>query len=67
MFNKLSDDEENSLVTSMNGEGGNPVVFKRMSGQPPQAPLVSQISENCEMFGDDDLERLINKQNDAVH
>jgi hypothetical protein len=41
--------EENSLVTSMNGEGGvgfNPnsaVIYKRFSDgrKPPQAPLVS--------------------------
>jgi hypothetical protein len=44
MFDSIQsqEEEENSLVTSMNGEGGgNPgIVFKRISNA-PQAPMVS--------------------------
>ncbi len=46
------DDEQNSLVTSMNGEVSK--VYKRISNV-PQAPLVSQISDN----EDEELERII--------
>ena len=58
---KNSDDlneEQNSLVTSMNG-GGDISIFKRIAN--PKAPLVSQMSDNEDNLAeeDDELERII--------
>jgi hypothetical protein len=50
---EMSEEEENSLVTSMNG--GEESRVERRRANAPQAPLVSQISENEE---DEELERI---------
>lgn len=46
------EEEQNSLVTSMNGAANPLVPYRRMV---PQAPLVSQMSDN----EDEELERII--------
>jgi len=73
------DGEENSLVTSMNNGGGGggdgdgwdldgELVHRRISNV-PQAPLVSQISEDMIMMDhdeDQELERIMRQNNDQA-